>query len=874
MNMRLDEALKQNLLEGKSAYFYDSHHNRTFNLDQALRHDILLCTDQSTIVSSNTNSHITMCDALKTGYLKIGQPIGSQGTTLHNNSSTRSSNSITNETQSMSVRSILDPATGEFLMPTEAIKRKLLDPYKGLFIHPKTGEQLPISDAIQKGLVIVEILIESPSSVRKSVSNNRDETSNIISTSLIRETKSYHLLGVYDPKKNDEISIKEAIAKGILDRQKGLYIHPVTRESFSISDAINKGVIRARVLPSNNELANPNSLPNQSLLSSNRFEENRTYTICGAIDLRTGKKLTLSQAIREGVIDSKNGTYVNLGTGETLSINKAIDANLVLTELGEPSKAIKAQPQPEPQRDIRTLNIEFVKDLRNDCEISVSEAMQRGLLDRQSLSYTNPLSHECLSLNKAYQKGYIIGHYTDSFVNENHHHTEHHHQQNNMSSSSTSHFHNQQYLIISVFDPVTQKSMSLDQAVHLGLFDHMNSVYIHPQTGELIQLNDAVRRGFVDAQIFEDESEGVDATTKRYDSRLPVDAFGIDKRITCMRTKFNKDGSSVLQVEIESLKPTRGIYEMDEVEDFSSSSSKEVRTSSRQEFRQVVDINSVQKIKPEIDESQLQPLIQPVNNIKHEKIHNVQQIDKEFGAHLDTQRVEKVIDDDRGVVKINIDHPKFRNNNFSSYEIPERKPVHVPKTFETIERKETLIINDVDNRRMNLPFNIDGQTHVVSNEVQIGNDYQSKIDFHSARNNVEELNRRLIEMESQRAVKRPETEIIDRPRAVNRFIDIDEPVQVKRQVDNGKLIIDITNEAQARKPVPVETIVDTVESNHHREVYVEQFPKVETQITEEIFYQPMVLEEEETFDEWTEVFTITIRNIRYKIIWVSKRDTY
>jgi hypothetical protein len=81
MNLRLDEALRQNLLEPRSAYFYDSHHNRTFNLEQALRHDILLCTDQGTVVTSNTNSHITMSDALKTGYLKIGQPIGSHGHT-------------------------------------------------------------------------------------------------------------------------------------------------------------------------------------------------------------------------------------------------------------------------------------------------------------------------------------------------------------------------------------------------------------------------------------------------------------------------------------------------------------------------------------------------------------------------------------------------------------------------------------------------------------------------------------------------------------------------------------------------------------------------------------------------------------------------
>ncbi len=37
-----------------------------------------------------------------------------------------------------------------------------------------------------------------------------------------------------------------------------------------------------------------------------------------------------------------------------------------------------------------------------------------------------------------------------------------------------------------------------------------------------------------------------------------------------MRTKFNKDGTSILQVEIESLKPTQGVYELDEVDDFST----------------------------------------------------------------------------------------------------------------------------------------------------------------------------------------------------------------------------------------------------------------------------------------------------------------
>ncbi len=237
MSLRLNEALKSGLIDPKSAYFYDSYINCTYNLDQAFKQGILENSTKGTMVinsSQSTTQQQTLCDSLKTGFLKIGQP----PTSNPMNSSSKSS--VSSETQSMSVRSILDPASGEFLMPTEAIKRKLLDPYKGLFVHPKTGESLPISEAIQKGFVIVEILVESPHNVKKTVTATDSTTSNIISTSLIRETKSYHLLGVYDPKKNDEITIKEAIAKGILDRQKGLYIHPITRESFSISDAINK----------------------------------------------------------------------------------------------------------------------------------------------------------------------------------------------------------------------------------------------------------------------------------------------------------------------------------------------------------------------------------------------------------------------------------------------------------------------------------------------------------------------------------------------------------------------------------------------------------------------------------------------------------
>lgn len=896
-SMRLNDAIKLNLLNPKSVYFNDSNLNKTFDLNEAIKNGILIPNNinnnNNRIIVNNNKQPITLADALKTGFLKIGNhhasPLNNGGiqttTTKTTLSNSQSNCSITSETQSMSVRSIKDPSTGEFLMPTEAIKRKLLDPYKGQFYNPLTGERLPISEAIQKGFVIVEILADtSTTTTTANVTpvNGKPiqppSESNIVSTSLIRETKSYHLLGVYDPLKNDEITIKEAIACGILDRQKGLYIHPITKESFSISDAINKGVIRARILApqdgsgvngsvstinntnTNKTLTHSTSeqhIPYQSLVSTNRFEENKSYTISGAIDSRTGKRVTLSQAIKEGIIDAKNGSYINLKTNEAISLNKAIEANLVLTEQASNNGSIHPPPPINNKREIITLNIESVKDPRNDQNLTVSEAIYLGLLDKQTLSYYHPISNECLSLNKAYQKGYIIGYYTDAYQ-----HTTTIKQQQQQPQS---------FFIISVFDPVNNRSMTLDQAIQCGLFDYSRALYIHPITKELFGINDSVRKGLIDAQIYEPQQQQQQSSKQNVETSLPIGDFGIDKRITSMRTKFNADGSSVLQIDIESTMPTRGLYEIDEIEvntgHAATSTASSHQTYSSSEFRQVVDINSVHRVNRDPAEvnrqqQQLIQIVQPIHNIKQEKSVVYQQINKEF--NLDSKRVEKVLDDVDGVVRINVD------TNRKHKEIPERKVNKIEK-IEQIERETLVIDDDIDNRKFNRPLNIDGQTHVVKKEFNINSEHQvsqAKIDFQIAQKNVQELNRKLIEIENQKLAqinKRPEAHIVESHHVVNRssvtssFVDIDE----KHNIQQNKLVIDIeNNKQQKRLPPPVETIID---ERKPRLLYEDI---IDERITFELNQQEEEDDDDGFFDEWTEVFTITIRNIRYKIIWV------
>lgn len=810
-SMSLAQAINKNLLSSKSAHITDPQTLRSSDLLESINSG-LITVDNQVLLSPNFT--LSLADALKTGHLKIGEVAPRNC-------------SISSETQSMSIRSIKDPKTGEFLVPTEAIKRKLLDPYKGLFYNTISNEKISITEAIQKGYVLVEVN-HQPSVA--TVQSDRDQ--NVVSTSLIRETKSYHLLAVFDPIKNDEISIKEAISRGILDRKRGIYVHPQTKETFSISDAINKGVIRARILK---PPANTSQDSYQTLISTTRFEENKSYTITGAIDPRNGTKISLFQAIKDGIIDPKNGSYVNITNGETIPINKAIENKLVLTDK-ELTKVLPVKNAESPRTvEIKTLNIEYVKDPRTGRNISVSEAMQIGLLDKNSLNYNNPLTQQSLSLNKAYEKGLIIGHYTESY---------------NHSHASSVKREEQSYFIVDIYDPISNKSLNLDQAIQQGLFDHSKGVYVHPVNREEISIGEAVRKGLINAQIF----AGDMIEPKRFDSRLPVGDFGIDKKIRSMRTKFNKDGTSVLQIDIESTKPVKGVYEVDEIEELTCN--EPIVDKPKSAHRQVIDINSVHRL----SEQTVHRIDQlPINNVYREKnIVNIA-INKEIGADFDIKRIEDVVDDERsGVIRINVD----KNNN---KEIVERKNI-----VEKSETLQPLIIDDSNSKLKQKSISIDGQKYVHKNEIQIlDSDARNSELINMTQQSVLELDQKLrsIEKEKNQQIKVKSAEIVDNyTKRQSSYFNIEPDTLVNRE-RRINVTVDIKTETKPQQ-LPVQEIYEEKSKNEIKHLYEDTtiIDKIDIPVPKPM--PPIEDEDEETYEEWTEVYTITIRGIRYKIIWV------
>lgn len=256
-----------NLRDGYSRGLIDSHEHR--------------------IIDRAGKQHLTLADALKMGILKIGDP---------------QAYNIISKTESLVISSVYDHRSSNYIDPNQAIRKKILDPYHGLYVNNSTGESLSIDDAMNKQWILVE---KQPSITHGQASNDKY----VISTSLIRETRSYHLLGVRDYVQNRELSVQDAIRLGILDKQNGQFIHNKTHQVFSISEAIAQGHIRAQPLPVDGTSSSASASSGQiqthegqttSHVKRGTVKETRTYRLKSAIHPRTGKEIP----IRQGKIDS------------------------------------------------------------------------------------------------------------------------------------------------------------------------------------------------------------------------------------------------------------------------------------------------------------------------------------------------------------------------------------------------------------------------------------------------------------------------------------------------------------------------------------------------------------------------------------------
>ena len=153
----------------------------------------------------------------------------------------------TTDSRPYTIKSVIDPRTDHELTLEAAYDKGILNKSDQSYIT-ETGEKINILDAIHSGLVRAEFHGEF---------TNGDQ----------EETKVYAVNGVIDQKLKRRVSFSEAMNRGLLDGEEGLYINNKTKEKMSITDAIMKGLIKARIVsdPSHLDIVPENKIVVQRL---------------------------------------------------------------------------------------------------------------------------------------------------------------------------------------------------------------------------------------------------------------------------------------------------------------------------------------------------------------------------------------------------------------------------------------------------------------------------------------------------------------------------------------------------------------------------------------------------------------------------------
>ena len=203
------------------------------------------------------------------------------------------------------ISGVIDPKTGHKLSMAQALARGIINRDTGMYTNPDTGESISIAEAIARGLITVDY---ADKLTNGSLLHNGDAAAAGMLNEL--ETKSYAISGVIDPRTGEMISVAEAVAAGMLDPVTGEFTNPVTGEKMSLLDAVRAGYLLAD--PS--LLADLDPADDQSFTSVS-FEEVK-LKVAGVVDPRTGREISLQDAIEAGIIDPQQGTYRNPVTGE------------------------------------------------------------------------------------------------------------------------------------------------------------------------------------------------------------------------------------------------------------------------------------------------------------------------------------------------------------------------------------------------------------------------------------------------------------------------------------------------------------------------------------------------------------------------------
>ncbi|CAJ0575303.1 unnamed protein product, partial [Mesorhabditis spiculigera] len=243
-----------------------------------------------------------------------------------------------------------DPKSGDSVPLAQAANMGLLDVTlsetlpKGV-IHPTTNERIPISKAVQLGIVDGRT-----GEVRNPHTKERLTWLDLLKPVYNAVTSE----GIYDPTKGYGVPVSVALNEGLIDGKTGRYHNPITGEYTDIEHALDKGLM---------DRGTHEALTRPSIR-----------------DFHTNRDVSLIEAVRSGIVDPKNRT-VQLSRQSIVPIAKALQDGRIPRDIGE--------------------------RLRQVDKLTLAEALGKGLVDVTNNMFRDPDTGRQMSMQQAVDEGFM-----------------------------------------------------------------------------------------------------------------------------------------------------------------------------------------------------------------------------------------------------------------------------------------------------------------------------------------------------------------------------------------------------------------------------------------------------------------------------------
>ena len=339
---------------------------------------------------------------------------------------------------------VFNPEDSKRISLEAAIKAEIIDESKGTY-KTKTGSQVEFSEAVKKNFIANPLtlkecddfdLIEKDNKIRDPVTKRPLSLLAAIGVGIL----DIDLKSVRDVKSGELVTLQEAIKRGIVDADKGHFRCSETDGVLSLGDAVKKGHLTT-------------------------VGKKSIFDIEGLQDQQSGDYISFNTALDRGVILGKK--VVEKKTGGKLSFADAAEKGLIQAQLVDMLN--------------KTVGI---KDFGGR-EMTLLEAVGDGKVDPNSGLPIDPKTKKTVPFEKAIEKGLISA--SGAAVLKS--------LLNITVTTATVTQTVKRYINVSAEEG--EGAVTFDEAIRRGLIDESSGVFTHPDTGKQLAVDEAANLGLI-----------------------------------------------------------------------------------------------------------------------------------------------------------------------------------------------------------------------------------------------------------------------------------------------------------------------------------------------------------------------------------------